>query len=137
MRFSWLILVALLLVSDVARADSDCGFYAYRAVITDVYDGDTVTADIDLGFHTWRRGERLRLHGIDTPELRGASRPRGLLARDALRKLVLGRTVTLCTIEDRTGKYGRYLVKIFLDEPAATFVNAWLLTEGLAEPYLP
>ena len=109
-----------------------CGFYAYRATITDVYDGDTVTADVDLGFSTWRRGERLRLFGIDAPEVRGADRQRGLVARDALRERVMDRDVVVCTIKDRTGKYGRYLAEIWLGEEN---VNDWLVASGHAIPY--
>ena len=33
-------------------------------------DGDTVDVDIDLGFGVWIHKERVRLHGIDTPESR-------------------------------------------------------------------
>ena len=109
-----------------------CGLYAYEAVITKVYDGDTVTADVDLGFRTWRRGESLRLFGIDAPELRGASRPDGLRSRDALRARVLGKEVVICTIKDRTGKYGRYLAEIYLGEEN---VNRWLVRQGFAVEY--
>ena len=109
-----------------------CGFYQYRAVITEVYDGDTVTADIDLGFNTWRRGEKLRLHGIDAPEVRGAERPQGLKSRDALRERLLGREVTVCTIKDETGKYGRYLVRIY---DGGNPINLWLVDAGYADVY--
>jgi hypothetical protein len=44
--------------------------YDYQCTIVRVVDGDTVDVDIDLGFDTWRRGERIRLYGIDTPECR-------------------------------------------------------------------
>lgn len=130
------------LIAAPAIATPDCGLYRYRAVITEVYDGDTVTADIDLGFNTWRRGEKLRLEGIDTPEVRGASRPAGLIARDRLRALVLGQEVTVCTLQDEQGKYGRYLVRIYLDRPAhdvaaGTDVNAWLVQHDYAVPYRP
>ena len=43
--------------------------YVYRCVITRVVDGDTVDADIDLGFDMVYK-ERIRLMGIDTPESR-------------------------------------------------------------------
>ena len=35
-----------------------------------VVDGDTVDVDIDLGFGTWMRKQRIRMYGIDTPESR-------------------------------------------------------------------
>ena len=76
----------------------DCGLYRYKAEIVRVYDGDTVWADIDLGFNTWRRNEPLRLWGIDTPEVRGDERPEGLTVRDILRERILGKEVLICTI---------------------------------------
>jgi endonuclease YncB( thermonuclease family) len=114
----------------LAAAVERCGLHAYRAEIVRVIDGDTVVADVDLGFGTWRRGERLRLAGLDAPEPRGEERARGLVSAEALRRRIGGRAVTLCTLDDRTGKYGRYLVEIF---EAGESVNRWLLREGLAE----
>ena len=115
----------------------ECGLYQYEAKVVSVYDGDTVRADIDLGFNTWRHNEPLRLHGIDTPELRGkgvtdAEKADAEKARDALREKILGKAVLVCTIKDRTGKYGRYLARIFVD---GENVNEWLLREGYAVPY--
>ena len=48
--------------------------FEYRAHIIKVYDGDTVTADIDLGFNVILKKQKLRLIGIDAPEIRGAER---------------------------------------------------------------
>ena len=110
----------------------NCGIYTYKAIITEVYDGDTVTADIDLGFHTWRRDEKLRLFGIDAPEVRGNGKQSGFLSRDALRQRILGKNVTICTIKDKRGKYGRYLAKIFL---ADENINNWLVDGGFAKIY--
>ena len=73
------------------RVQDDCGLYAYAARITDVSEGGTVTADVDLGFNTWRKGEKPGLFGIDTPEVRGEERGKGLIARDALRERVFER----------------------------------------------
>ena len=43
--------------------------YQYNAEIIRCVDGDTVDAWIDVGFDM-RIKQRLRLHGIDTPETR-------------------------------------------------------------------
>ena len=51
--------------------------FTYKTIIHRVYDGDMVTANIDLGFHTWLTGEKLRLCRINTPEIRGPERPQG------------------------------------------------------------
>ena len=42
--------------------------HEYKCTILRVVDGDTVDVDIDLGFGVWLRKERVRIHGIDTPE---------------------------------------------------------------------
>ena len=109
-----------------------CGLYAYGAHITEVYDGDTVTADVDLGFKVWRKDEKLRLHRIDAPEMRGSEREAGIVSRDALRERVLDRDVIICTFKDTTGKYGRYLADIWLGDEN---INDWLMAEGFAVPY--
>ena len=43
--------------------------YQYRFNFTKVIDGDTVDGIIDLGFGISLK-ERIRLHGIDAPEIR-------------------------------------------------------------------
>ncbi len=115
--------------NDVRRLTDD-ELFTYKAIITKVYDGDTVTAEIDLGFHTWLKGEKLRLYRINAPEIRGAERPQGLVSRDWLRDKLLGREVLIHTIKDRKGKYGRYLVEIFLD---GENINDALVDAGMAE----
>lgn len=111
--------------------------YEYEAIVTSVYDGDTVTVDIDLGLGVWKRGERIRLARIDAPEIRGAERPEGLLSRDFLRSLILGNKVQIVTIQDKKGKYGRYIGDIYLlTQEEATFglcVNDILVENGFAE----
>jgi micrococcal nuclease len=112
--------------------------YTYRAKIISVYDGDTVTALVDLGFHV-KMEMKLRLAGIDAPEVRGPERPQGLVARDFLRKLILGKTVTIITKKDRQEKYGRYLAEIYLDELPYLFhtnlVNEIMVMAGYAYEY--
>ena len=103
--------------------------YEYRAKIIKVYDGDTVTAEIQLGFKI-SVIETIRLYGLNTPEVRGDERPDGLISRDRLRERILDKTVTIKTQKDKKGKYGRYIAEIFLDDEN---INEWLITEGLAE----
>jgi micrococcal nuclease len=106
-------------------------FYLYKAVITEVYDGDTCTAQVDLGFNVSFE-MKLRLYGIDTPELRLEEREEGLRVRDLVREMILGKKVIIQTHRDRTGKYGRYLAEIFIDD---LNLNNWLLESGNAKPY--
>ena len=111
--------------------------YRYRAHIRSVYDGDTIRADIDCGFGIHNKGPSgkgvaLRLFGINAPELRGEERERGMVTRDRLKDLIEGKSVYLQTIKDSTGKYGRYLCKVYLDSSFEGSVNDLLVAEGLA-----
>lgn len=88
--------------------------YHYKARVVSVYDGDTVTLDIDHGRRHWQKNVKCRLYGIDTPEVRGEERLQGLVVRDWLRnRLPSGTEVIIKTHRDKTGKYGRDLVTIF------------------------
>jgi micrococcal nuclease len=106
--------------------------YEYRAYVCKVYDGDTVTADIDLGFGVILRKQKLRLAGINAPKVRGESRPMGLISRDHLRMKIGNKQVIIRTTKDKQSKYGMWLADIILD---GNSINDWLLAEGLAETY--
>ncbi|MBC8400051.1 MAG: thermonuclease family protein [Candidatus Marinimicrobia bacterium] len=107
--------------------------YYYRARVKSVYDGDTCTVDIDLGLRVWLKGEKLRLYGINAPELRGSERPEGLKSRDYLRSLIDGQDVLIETYRDKRGKYGRYLAVIYIDRQGAWLnVNEELVKKGFA-----
>jgi micrococcal nuclease len=97
--------------------------YYYRALVKYVYDGDTVTADIDLGLHAWIHAEKIRLARINTPELRGDEREQGLISRDFLRGLVDGKEILLQTSKDEKGKYGRYIAEIWLEQTPNEWIN--------------
>lgn len=115
--------------------------YHYVATVIDVYDGDTITVDLDLGVGIWRRDQTIRLWKIDTPEVRGAERERGIQVRDFLRTLILGKTILVRTILDRrgndqTGKFGRLLGEVLAEDAAGVLVNVnqLLLDMGYALP---
>ena len=109
--------------------------YNYKAIVTSVYDGYTCTVDIDLGLHCWVRGEKLRLHRINAPELRGKERPKGILSRDFLKSKIDGKEISIETIKDKKGKYGRYLAEIWLEEKPGKFknINDLIVKEGFAK----
>ena len=108
--------------------------YFYRARVVDVYDGDTCRVDIDLGFNTFLRREKIRLSGINAPELRGKERESGLKSRDYLRELILDKDIYLETEKDRKGKYGRYLGTIWVKDENNRYINVneKLVQEGYA-----
>ncbi len=106
--------------------------YYYGAEILRVIDGDTVEARIDLGFDT-HRVETLRLYGINTPELRGESKEKGQAAKAWLESNLDGE-ITISTIKDETGSFGRYLAVLFCD---GENLNEKMLREKIAKPYEP
>lgn len=87
--------------------------YHYRAFVTDVYDGDTITVDIDLGLGVWVKGEKIRLYGINTPEVRGYEKIKGIESRDFVRNKILNQDIILKTIKDESGKFGRLLGVVY------------------------
>jgi len=105
--------------------------HIYNAKIIEVYDGDTVTAIIDLGFYTFVR-VKLRLQGIKAPEVRGAEKYKGLIVKDILAGLVLNRKVEVKTFKDKKGKFGRYIAILFVD---GKNVNEYLLKHDLVSKY--
>jgi micrococcal nuclease len=108
--------------------------YEYKVKsIERIYDGDTITVNIDLGFHTYRT-EILRFANLDTPEIRGSERPDGLISRDyVVSRINEAKEIIIRTYKDKTGKYGRYIADIYLD---GVLLNDELIEEGLAEPYM-
>ena len=107
--------------------------YFYKAVITSVYDGDTITATFDLGMRIKREGLKVRLYGINAPELRGETLIEGRASRDFLRELILGKEAVIQTMKDKKGKYGRYLGKIWLEKDNQWLcVNDAMVKEGFA-----
>jgi len=108
---------------------SDDFLYHYKAVVVSVYDADTVRIDIDWGGNFWSKNEPVRISRIDAPELRGKERPAGLIARDFLRKRILGKEVLIRTYKDKRGKYGRFIVEIIHE---GENISDWLVSNGQA-----
>lgn len=107
--------------------------YNYRALVTGVYDGDTITVDIDLGMGVWLKKQKIRLYGIDAPETMGEEREQGIIAREWLRDKILSKEIVLETIKDHKGKYGRWLGNVWLEEDVNyENINQLLVENGFA-----
>ena len=105
--------------------------YEYNTKIISLYDGDTVRADIDLGFGLWIKNQPIRIYGIDSPEL---STDAGKAARVFSSSiLAVGSSVILTTHKDDKEKYGRYLGKITL--PDGSDYGTQMINGGFAKPY--
>ncbi|MDH3354076.1 MAG: thermonuclease family protein [Chromatiales bacterium] len=100
--------------------DSGNGFYR----VTRVIDGDTVVLE---------NGNRVRLIGLNTPEVAHRNQPAdpgGDVASDYLQELIEGKLVRLEYGAERYDKYRRVLAHIFTKE--GKNINAMILAEGFA-----
>ena len=105
--------------------------YQYPALVVSVYDGDTITVNIDLGFGVELKKQKIRLYGINTPEVRGSSRDLGIISRDYVREKILNKNIMLQSIKDKKGKYGRWLGIILMGEENVN-LNKELISKNLA-----
>ena len=116
--------------------------YEYKIKLDRVIDGDTIDANIDLGFDVSVK-KRIRFMGINTPESRTRDleeKASGLAAKDRVKCLLEG-----CdAIELKShgvGKYGRCLGELFVDvvdgKECLTLesINELLIKEGHAVEY--
>jgi micrococcal nuclease len=114
--------------------------YIYRVKqVLKVVDGDTIDADIDLGFDI-SFTKRVRLAGIDTPESRTTDKREkalGLESKDWLKnRLEFAKDIVIKTqLPDSTEKYGRILGWLYINnEPSS--LNEQMIQEGYAWSYL-
>ncbi len=83
--------------------------FVYQAELDRIVDGDTLDCILDLGFDVKLHKQRVRLHGIDTPESRTrdlAEKKLGLAAKKRLGELCKGKFRVKSLGK---GKYGRIL----------------------------
>jgi len=113
-----------------------------QAKVLDVYDGDTITVALEV-FPGIYRSFRLRLQGIDTPELRPPLSTVGReevvafaeAARDYLASLIMGKVV--CVNFAGTDKFGRQLGTVYLQENGVlgSCVNDLILQHQFGKEY--
>jgi micrococcal nuclease len=116
-------------------ADKDPYIYKIRSVHK-VVDGDTIDADIDLGFNI-SLTKRIRLADVDTPESRTSNtyeKKLGLEVKQWLQKNLDGKKEILIKTElpDSTEKYGRILGRLYVD---GVCLNDRMIEEGYAWEY--
>lgn len=112
--------------------------YEYKCKLTRVIDGNTIDAEIDLGFNVVVR-QRVRLYGIETPVIQTNNpeeKEKGIAARTRLIEL-LPKDFVCQTILNKRGKFGRVLGYIYFDKEDGSRVclNDLLVEEGIATKY--
>ena len=94
--------------------------YEYKATVKRIIDGDSLVLDIDLGFYMFMNETKIRLYGLDTPEMNSEDPLLRLQAIMATRylydNLQVGDKVIIKTVLDKREKYGRLLGTIFTKE---------------------
>jgi micrococcal nuclease len=130
--------------------------YQYSAIIRKVVDGDTIEIDIDLGLSVWLHDEKVRLYGVNTPEVYGVKKgspewEKGNLASEFVKTNLKEKdTIMIETIKDKKEKYGRYLGIVYIRiEPTIIeglsnirhvgdfyCLNDILIAKGLANEYM-
>ena len=116
--------------------------YTYNIKLDRVVDGDTIDANIDLGFDIWVK-KRVRFLGVNTPETRTKDleeKAKGLAAKDRVRQLLEGSNKIQLNSHG-VGKYGRVLGELHIDvvdgqeKITLESVNKLLIKEGHAVEY--
>jgi len=109
--------------------------YKYGAKLTKIIDGDTIDAEIDLGFGIFVK-KRVRLWGINAPETKTRDileKKKGKKAKKRLKSLLEKNNGQFELISHGFGKFGRCLGEIFIENQS---INDLLIEEGLVTKYL-
>ena len=118
-------------------ADKDPYIYRIKNILK-VVDGDTIDADIDLGFSISLE-KRIRLAGVDTPESRTTDlkeKAMGLEVKEWLKhRLEFAKDILIKTeLPDSTEKYGRIIGHLFNNGEEIS-INNQMIAEGYAWEY--
>ena len=114
---------------------------AYKAYVRRVVDGDTLHVVLDLGFEIYRE-EKIRLRGINAPEIASAQGKKSLSAL----KHILKNAPFVILKSTATDVYGRYVGDVFLADSKTEsnpqevadkgiYLNQLLLDKKLVEPF--
>jgi Micrococcal nuclease (thermonuclease) homologs len=102
-----------------------------KAVITKVVDGDTFEADVSLGYGI-SANLRFRIYGINTPEVFGPEKVRGIVSKEFVVKQFLNKEVFIA--DKGLDSFRRNLADVYYDSNGVQAnLGELLCTEGLAE----
>ena len=114
--------------------------YTFRGKCVNVVDGDTVDCLIDVGFGMYTK-QRLRLHGVNTPEKRSKDpleKELAKIAENYVAQMILDKDVMVQTYKDDS--FGRYLARVYIlrEDEAEVYdcLNDLLIENGLGALYM-
>ncbi|UVI27853.1 thermonuclease family protein [Paenibacillus spongiae] len=139
-RLSFLIVVAaaIMLISGCSQAGRSAAdpdvqkmIDRYPDLAGKPYTIEQVERIIDGDTFATAEGHKVRLIGVNTPEVKGESKELGLKASAYAANLLKGKQVVLFPDTGDTDKYGRLLRYVFIEQETTMF-NERLLTDGYA-----
>jgi micrococcal nuclease len=111
--------------------------YTYRVKLVRVIDGNTIDAEINLGFNVVMR-QRIKLYGIATHGIHtkdNEERERGMAAKQRLTE-ILPKEFIVETILNKRGKVGRIMGILHIEEHDERInINDAMVEEGHAVRY--
>lgn len=112
--------------------------YEYKCMTVRVVDGNTIDAEIDLGFNVLVE-QRIKLFGVNVPDMRSykeEDKDRAIKARDRL-LVLLGNEFICQTMLNKRGKTGRTLGQVYVMDinGQRIDVNQTLIDEGFASKF--
>ncbi|MFV1952020.1 MAG: thermonuclease family protein [Nitrospinota bacterium] len=117
-----LFLISIILLVNIFSTSLS---HADQAICTYVLDGDTIIISYD------GKEEKVRLLGVNTPEITGFNKSVEYLGEEAKRftiKMIHGKKVNIVFDNKKTDMYGRLLAYIYLED--RTFLNAEIIKQG-------
>lgn len=108
--------------------------YVYKAKCLRVIDGDTIVAEVDLGFNIYTK-VNIRLEGIDAPEVRTRDleeKKKGIASKEYLED-IFSLNKSFLLESKKVDKYGRCLGTIYIGD---VNINEEMIEEGLAARYV-
>ncbi len=119
--------------------------YTYKLTTVSVIDGDTIRADIDLGYGTFLKRRVIRLHGINAPEstktIKGAPNLKlseGIKSKEFVNSILQESDLILFKSLEKEDSFGRCLGIIYFKsrgENTIINLNELLITRGYSEKY--
>jgi micrococcal nuclease len=109
--------------------------WEYKGKVVRVVDGDTFDIVVDLGFFIFHQ-IRVRLRGVDTPEVYGAdASPEGRAVSELVKKLIEGKDVTITTYKPIATTFNRYEADVrYVDNTGASIqLSEELVKRGYAK----
>jgi len=136
--FLWLGLIFMLAIFSSlipsANAAETQTLGPYRATYMKNYDGDTMTVKLAT-WHNQTTQATLRLHEIDTPEIKGGCAKSKQLAKDAKKftHKAMSEAKRIDVLVLAVDNFGRYVAKVIVDNKD---ISTMLLEARLAKPYI-